>query len=50
VVGAKHAWGCEPLGQQKPQKNLLFDIAGTLNFCSFGLRQETTTWVGVAAV
>ena len=21
--GAKHAWGCEPLGQQKPQKNLL---------------------------
>ncbi len=25
--GAKHVWGCEPVGQQMPQKNLIYDIS-----------------------
>jgi trimethylamine-N-oxide reductase (cytochrome c) len=43
--GAKHAWGCEYLGQQKPQSNLLFDIAKNAELLLFwGCDQETTTW------
>ena len=43
--GAKHVWGCEPLGQQNPQKNLLWDIAKNAELLLFwGCDQETTTW------
>ncbi|MBN1321486.1 MAG: molybdopterin-dependent oxidoreductase [Thermoleophilia bacterium] len=43
--GAKHAWGCEYLGQQKPQSNLLWDIAKNAELLLFwGCDQETTTW------
>jgi molybdopterin guanine dinucleotide-containing S/N-oxide reductase-like protein len=43
--GAKHVWGMQPVGQQVPQSNLLYDIsknAETLLF--WGCDQETTTW------
>jgi len=43
--GAKHVWGCEPLGQQTPQQNLLYDIARNAELLLFwGCDQETTTW------
>ena len=43
--GAKHVWGCEHIGQQKPQKNLLWDIAKNAELLLFwGCDQETTTW------
>jgi trimethylamine-N-oxide reductase (cytochrome c) len=43
--GAKHAWGCEPIGQQKPQANLLLDISRNAEMLLFwGCDQETTTW------
>jgi molybdopterin guanine dinucleotide-containing S/N-oxide reductase-like protein len=43
--GAKHVWGCEPLGQQMPQKNLLYDIAQNAELLLFwGCDPETTTW------
>ncbi len=43
--GAKHVWGCEPLGQQTPQQNLLYDIAKNAELLLFwGCDQETTTW------
>jgi molybdopterin guanine dinucleotide-containing S/N-oxide reductase-like protein len=43
--GAKHAWGCEPVGQQMPQKNLLLDIAKNAELLLFwGCDQETTVW------
>ena len=43
--GAKHVWGCEPLGQQMPQQNLLYDIAKNAELLLFwGCDQETTTW------
>ncbi len=43
--GAKHAWGCEPLGQQVPQTNLLYDISKNAELLLFwGCDQETTTW------
>jgi anaerobic selenocysteine-containing dehydrogenase len=43
--GAKHAWGCEPLGQQVPQRNLLWDIANNAELLLFwGCDQETTPW------
>ena len=43
--GAKHVWGCEPLGQQTPQQNLLLDIARNAELLLFwGCDQETTTW------
>ncbi|MFC1869075.1 molybdopterin-dependent oxidoreductase [Thermodesulfobacteriota bacterium] len=43
--GAKHVWGCEPVGQQMPQKNLLYDIAKNAELLLFwGCDQETTTW------
>ena len=43
--GAKHVWGMQPVGQQQPQANLLYDIsknAETLLF--WGCDQETTPW------
>ena len=43
--GAKHVWGCEPIGQQLPQKNLLYDISKNAELLLFwGCDQETTTW------
>jgi molybdopterin guanine dinucleotide-containing S/N-oxide reductase-like protein len=43
--GAKHAWGCEPVGQQMPQKNLLWDISKNTELLLFwGCDQETTVW------
>jgi len=43
--GAKHVWGCEPVGQQMPQKNLLYDISKNADLLLFwGCDQETTTW------
>ena len=43
--GAKHVWGCEPVGQQMPQKNLLYDISKNAELLLFwGCDQETTVW------
>ena len=43
--GAKHVWGCEPVGQQMPQKNLLYDISKNADLLLFwGCDQETTPW------
>ncbi len=43
--GAKHVWGCEPVGQQMPQRNLLSDISKNAELLLFwGCDQETTTW------
>jgi trimethylamine-N-oxide reductase (cytochrome c) len=43
--GAKHVWGCQPVGQQDPQANLLYDIAQNTELLLFwGCDQETTTW------
>jgi trimethylamine-N-oxide reductase (cytochrome c) len=43
--GAKHVWGCEPIGQQLPQKNLLYDISKNAELLLFwGCDPETTPW------
>jgi trimethylamine-N-oxide reductase (cytochrome c) len=43
--GAKHVWGCEPVGQQMPQSNLIYDISKNAELLLFwGCDQETTTW------
>jgi len=43
--GAKHVWGCEYIGQQMPQKNLLWDISKNAELLLFwGCDQETTPW------
>ncbi len=43
--GAKHVWGMEPVGQQRPQNNLLLDISKNAELLLFwGCDQETTTW------
>ncbi len=43
--GAKHVWGMEPVGQQVPQANLVYDIAkNTELLLLWGCDQETTTW------
>ncbi len=43
--GAKHAWGCEPVGQQMPQKNLLWDISKNAELLlHWGCDLETTVW------
>ncbi len=43
--GAKHVWGMEPVGQQVPQANLVYDIAKNVELLLFwGCDQETTTW------
>jgi molybdopterin guanine dinucleotide-containing S/N-oxide reductase-like protein len=45
VWGAKHVWGCEPIGQQVPQSNLVYDISKNAELLLFwGCDQETTTW------
>jgi trimethylamine-N-oxide reductase (cytochrome c) len=42
--GAKHLWGCEPVGQGQ-QSNLLYDIAQNTELLLFwGCDQETTPW------
>jgi molybdopterin guanine dinucleotide-containing S/N-oxide reductase-like protein len=43
--GAKHVWGMQPVGQQVPQKNLIYDISKNAELLLFwGCDQETTTW------
>ncbi len=43
--GAKHVWGCEPVGQQMPQVNVVYDIAKHTELLLFwGCDQETTPW------
>ncbi len=43
--GAKHVWGCEYIGQQVPQKNLLYDISQNAELLLFwGCDPETTPW------
>ena len=43
--GAKHAWGCEPVGQQMPQMNVVYDIAKNTEMLLFwGCDLETTPW------
>jgi molybdopterin guanine dinucleotide-containing S/N-oxide reductase-like protein len=43
--GAKHVWGCEPVGQQIPQQNLLYDISKNTELILFwGCDQEVTPW------
>jgi len=43
--GAKHAWGMEPVGQMKPQENLMLDVAeNTKLFLFWGCDPETTPW------
>ncbi|MBN1629363.1 MAG: molybdopterin-dependent oxidoreductase, partial [Thermoleophilia bacterium] len=42
---AKHVWGMQPVGQQVPQRNLVYDIATNAELVLFwGCDQETTTW------
>jgi molybdopterin guanine dinucleotide-containing S/N-oxide reductase-like protein len=43
--GAKHVWGMEPVGQQRPQTNLMSDIAeNTDQILFWGCDPETTPW------
>jgi len=43
--GAKHVWGMEPVGQQRPQTNLMSDIAENTELLLFwGCDPETTPW------
>ena len=43
--GAKHVWGCEPVGQMQTQSNLFPDIAQNTELLLFwGCDPETTTW------
>jgi anaerobic selenocysteine-containing dehydrogenase len=43
--GAKHVWGGEPVGKQRPQDNLVPDIARNSELLLFwGCDPETTTW------
>jgi trimethylamine-N-oxide reductase (cytochrome c) len=43
--GAKHVWGCEPVGKGAYQSNIIPDIAEHTNMIVFsGCDPETTTW------
>jgi len=43
--GAKHVWGCEPVGQQDPVTNVIPDMADYTELILFwGCDMETTTW------
>ena len=43
--GAKHVWGMEPVGQQAPVTNVMFDIARNSEIMLFwGCDPETTPW------
>ena len=43
--GAKHAWGMEPVGQNRQQTNLVLDIAeNTEQLLFWGCDAETTAW------
>jgi len=43
--GAKHVWGCEPVGKAAYQSNLVPDIAEHTNMLLYiGCDPETTTW------
>ena len=43
--GAKHVWGCEPVGQMLPADNLILDISENTELLLYwGCDAETTTW------
>jgi anaerobic selenocysteine-containing dehydrogenase len=43
--GAKHAWGCEPVGQMRPDSNVMYDVAKNTGMILFwGCDPETTPW------
>jgi len=43
--GAKHVWGMEPVGQMKPQSNLVPDVAQNSDLLLYwGCDAETTPW------
>jgi molybdopterin guanine dinucleotide-containing S/N-oxide reductase-like protein len=43
--GAKHVWGCEPVGQQMPVNNAIPDVARNAEMVLFwGCDPETTPW------
>ena len=43
--GAKHVWGCEPIGQMNPLTNVFPDIVENSElFLFWGCDMETTTW------
>jgi molybdopterin guanine dinucleotide-containing S/N-oxide reductase-like protein len=43
--GAKHVWGCEPVGKMVPQSNIIPDIAEHTEMLLFqGCDPETTPW------
>jgi len=43
--GAKHVWGCEPVGQMVPDSNVMYDIAKNTKLLLFwGCDPETTPW------
>jgi molybdopterin guanine dinucleotide-containing S/N-oxide reductase-like protein len=43
--GAKHVWGCEPVGQMEPSINVMPDIAKNTELLLFwGCDPETTPW------
>jgi molybdopterin guanine dinucleotide-containing S/N-oxide reductase-like protein len=43
--GAKHVWGMEPVGQMKPQSNIVPDIARNTDMLLYwGADPETTPW------
>ncbi len=45
VWGAKHVWGCEPVGQMLPSNNVVPDIAQNGELLLYwGCDAETTTW------
>jgi trimethylamine-N-oxide reductase (cytochrome c) len=45
VWGAKHVWGMEPIGQMRPQTNVIPDVAeNTETLLCWGCDPETTTW------
>ncbi|MBN1192004.1 MAG: molybdopterin-dependent oxidoreductase [Dehalococcoidales bacterium] len=43
--GAKHVWGMEPVGQQQPDTNIMYDISKNTGLLLFwGCDPETTPW------
>ncbi len=47
--GAKHVWGCEPVGEQTPQANLIPDIAKHSDLLLFWGCDPETTPLGVVS-
>ncbi len=48
--GAKHFWGCQPVGKQAPVANLFYDISKNSDLLLFwGCDQETTHGAGTVS-